>query len=353
MSLMKDVISFAERHLKSTSRTNIQLVDKFFMFDALEIKSDYSSKHSKIKELEEEFIKKKDFASLIALKLFKYHTSTDMIKKSNNDVYYHIRNVYKERKRTTYYIEDNDFTHLLTITYKAKENSNFFEIFKYNKNLIEKFKRGFKRLRAYFKKMKIAKVKYIAVREVTEKLTIHFHVLIKLPSKFREDFKKMIELLSGWFETEQNGIDLKYLKNSERKKAVKYISKYMNKGKHAIVGMIEDTKIIVYEKKALMLSMFARIYSYSYKNKVKIKRHKASKVYRTNETTERVEKETSEIEKLNYDKFSKLLRKFVFLEYIRFYARERLQALEEDIEFKETDLSQYQYFDDYENAVDF
>lgn len=350
---MKDIINFANTYLKSTSTTNIQEVDKFFIFDALEIKSNYTSKHSKIKELEKEFIEKKDLASLIALKLFKYHTSTDMIKKSNNDVYYYIRSVYKERKRTTYYIEDNDFTHLLTITYKAKENNNFFEIFEYNKELIEKFRTGFKRLRAYFKKNNLEKIKYIAVREITEKLTIHFHILIKLPLKFRENFKKMIKLLAKWFETAENGIDLKYLKTNERKTAVKYVSKYMNKGKNTLAGMIKDTKILAYEKTALMLSMFSRIYSYSYKSKVKIKRHKASKVYRTDEKIERVEKKTSDIEKIDNDTFSKLLRKFVFLEYIRFYARERLQALEEDIEFKETDLSQYQYFDDYENAVDF
>lgn len=352
MSTIKDIINFANTYLKSTATTNIQEIDRFFIFDALIIKSDYQSKHSKIKELEKEFIEKKDLASLIAIKLFKYHTSTEIIIKSNNDKYYYIKSIYKERKRTRYYIEDNDFTHLLTITYKAKENSNFFEIYEHNKSIIEKFKEGFKRLRAYFKKMKLEKIKYIAAREITEKLTIHFHVLIKLPEKFRRDFKKMIQLMARWFETAENGIDLKYLKINERKKATRYISKYMNKGKHTIAGMISDTKILVYEKNALMLSMFSKMYSYSYSNKVKIKRHKASKVYRTDEKTERIERKTSDIEKIDNNISSKLLEKFVLLEYIRYYAKERFKKLE-DVEYKETDLSQYQYFDDYENAVDF
>lgn len=352
MSLIREIIDFANTHLKSTSTTNIREIDKFFIFDALEIRSIYKSKHSKIKELEKDFIERKDLSSLLALKLFKYHTSTDIIKKSNNNVYYHIKSIYKERKRTTYYIEDNSFTHLLTVTYKAKENSNFFEIYEYNKKLIQKFRKGFNRLRAYFKKNGLEKIKYIAVREATEKLTLHFHVLIRFPKKFREDFRKMIKLLANWFETAENGIDIKYLKISERKSAIKYIAKYMNKGKESTIGMIGDSKIIVYNKTALMLSMIQRIYSYSYSNKVKIKRHRTSKAYKTDKTIEeKAERETSEIKKLDRNMFSDLLKKFTFLEYLRFYARENLKTHEKEIEFRETELPQYQFFED--QVIDF
>lgn len=334
------IIEEAKELLKSNIRNNIQKIKNYYVFDALHFKTKIQSKKPKIRDIEKDIFKRRDLSSLLLLTLAKDYTETN-IYIQNQKGYFIFKNFYKEYKRTKYFIEFEDATHFLTITYRAKETEDIFEKIEYNRELKEKVGKGFRRMRQYFKKYYKKGLKYIKVEEFTKKGTIHFHTLIKLPEKFREDFKEMIKKLKKWFETEENGIDLKYLKINERKNAVKYIAKYLNFINEHSIKEIENTKIFVISEEKILYNATKRRLSYSLKERPKITRYKTSElIYADKEDkSENKDISTLKIFNRNIEKFEdekekeEILKEFKKLEWIRYEIKEEIEKrkIEEEI----------------------
>lgn len=189
--------------------------------------------------------------NLIALYKFKFENGNH-ITVSNSEYIYNIISTYKERHRTiTYPANDSFFTHLVTITYSNLLTTSIFRIIQRNKEIIKKVNQAIRRIRAYIQKWiknrlkKIIKDKkklnetvrkytnkifgYFKVYELHESNHIHVHFLMKLPKFIRNmPFKIIIKKFATWFETAENGVDIKFLKKGKRY-AQRYVTKYLNK----------------------------------------------------------------------------------------------------------------------------
>jgi hypothetical protein len=240
---------------------NILEAEEFFIFDSIKpsLNINLLKQYLTFQEFYKQSKKEKKLNNLICLFFYKYKTITKItITKENETI--EIHNTYKELSRVISYPTDNDFTHLLTITYKHKrhngiltQDKRIFEIMKDNEVIRERINKGIHRLRSYIRKKlrdnlkkKIRNkemlnkeinrliniiFKYFKTYETHKTGHLHTHMLIKLPRFITNlDFKEIIKKLANWFDTEIQGIDLKRLKKTgDKNRAKRYILKYMYK----------------------------------------------------------------------------------------------------------------------------
>jgi hypothetical protein len=240
---------------------NILEAEEFFIFDSIKpsLNINLLKQYLTYQEFYKQSKKEKKLNNLICLFFYKYKTITKItITKENETI--EIHNTYKELSRVISYPTDNDFTHLLTITYKHKrhngiltQDKRIFEIMKDNEVIRERINKGIHRLRSYIRKKlrdnlkkKIRNkemlnkeinrliniiFKYFKTYETHKTGHLHTHMLIKLPRFITNlDFKEIIKKLANWFDTEIQGIDLKRLKKTgDKNRAKRYILKYMYK----------------------------------------------------------------------------------------------------------------------------
>ncbi|MBX0312518.1 MAG: hypothetical protein JHC31_12230 [Sulfurihydrogenibium sp.] len=203
-----------------------------------------------LRRLYEYSIKKQILDNIISIFKFKFENANHIIK-SNEDFIFDVINPYKERSRMITYPENDDFTHLITITYQNLLTNSIFEIIERNRQIIKKVNRGIRRLREYIKKWLRDRLKrvikdreelnrtvrkktreifnYFKVYELHESNYIHAHMLIKLPAFIRNmPFQEIIRKFAKWFDTAENGIDIKYLKKG-KETAKRYVVKYLMK----------------------------------------------------------------------------------------------------------------------------
>jgi hypothetical protein len=203
-----------------------------------------------LRRLYEYSIEKQILDNLISIFKFKFENANHIIK-SNEDFIFDVINPYKERFRTITYPENDDFTHMASITYQNLLTNSIFEIIERNRQIIKKVNRGIRRLREYIKKWLRDRLKriiknreelnrtvrkktreifnYFKVYELHESNYIHAHILIKLPAFIRNmPFEEIINKFAKWFDTTKQGIDLKYLKKN-KENAKKYVIKYLMK----------------------------------------------------------------------------------------------------------------------------
>lgn len=206
------------------------IVEYILMYEILDLQSFYeASKRTNSVE------------NLIASFFWKYQTGT-LIKILNKErtYLYEILAFFKERQRVDIDFDEKQFKYSITITYKHPEIRHPTFIMNYNQLLIDKTNRGIHRASMYFFKMFKDELKdeikdpkklneeakrlrdeffrYIKIYETHESGYIHVHMLASFPKQFTKDFKKMIEMLASWFETDLNGIDIKYINKNDRKK---------------------------------------------------------------------------------------------------------------------------------------
>jgi len=240
---------------------NYLITDDFVIFDNIkptittDLKNQYLTLHGFYKYSREN----KKLENIISIFKYKFETITK-IRTKKEDKTISIYNPYKEFSRVITYPETNDFTHLLTITYRHGEGTTehnskneIFNIMEDNRKLRKKVNNGIHRIRSYiYKKLKDElkkkfnnkellnkKVrelknivfKYFKVYELHQSNHLHAHFLIKLPHFItKKDFKEIIKKIADWFETEKQGIDLKRLKTgNDRNRARRYVLKYMFK----------------------------------------------------------------------------------------------------------------------------
>jgi hypothetical protein len=261
------------------------------------------------------YLRKGAYAELIALFHFKFCHFVK-VRVHKNDTIHYFENPYRERSRLISYPVDTDYNFFLTITYRSPFPAgydNVMEIVRYNQTLNEKIKRGFKRMRDYFRRRfylnikaelealspstfysfygffpikedikELAKFeanrrlrefyKYFRVYEVHKSNVIHCHALMKFPDWFCNfDFQEMISMLASWFETEPNGIQLDRIsprRNVKGSGSVKsYILKYMFKqfkeDNLFAVDRPDGSTVYVLKTSAFVLNMLPRIISYS------------------------------------------------------------------------------------------
>jgi hypothetical protein len=188
--------------------------------------------------------------NLISIFKFRFENGNHAIV-SNDEWIFNIISAYKERYRTITYPENDDFTHLVTITYSNLLTAGIFEIIARNREIIKRVNRGIRRLREYIKKRlkdrfkKIIKDRkilnefvkkktkeifnYFKVYELHDSNYIHAHMLIKLPVLIRNmPFEEIIRKFAKWFDTAENGVDIKFLRKG-RRYAKRYVTKYLNK----------------------------------------------------------------------------------------------------------------------------
>jgi hypothetical protein len=203
-----------------------------------------------LNRLYEYSIEKGILENLISIFKFKFENAIHIIT-SNSQYIFDVINPYKERYRTITYPENDDFTHLITITYRNLLTVGILGIIARNREIIKKVNRGIRRLREYIKKWLRDKLKryikdreelnrivrkkvreifsYFKVYELHESNYIHVHILIKLPAFIRNmPFETIIKKFAKWFDTEEIGVDIKYLKKGKGT-AKRYVVKYLTK----------------------------------------------------------------------------------------------------------------------------
>jgi len=320
---------------------NYIITDDYIIFD--NIKPNISLKPDKYLTLQDFYKqskREKRLDNLICLFFYKFKTITK-IKTIKDNKIINIYNPYKELSRLITYPEDNDFSHLLTITYSHKLRHSIFEIMEDNEHFRKKVNNGIHRMRNYiYKKLKdqikkkikdkeivnkkvkeLKKVvfKYFKVYELHKSNHLHAHILIKLPDFITKlDFKEILLKFSKWFETEINGIDLKRLLKSKGRNAKRYVLKYMFKQyKNDNVFYVENEKkekIYFINKSSIIRNDIPRIISRS--RNVKTKKFKPFFTIEKIEL-ESKEKEIREINRFeleilqkNYEDFKDILKDF-------------------------------------------
>jgi hypothetical protein len=301
---------------KFSTSNNFSIYDDYIIFDSLfpsflgysitPLNMDFRKffKHS---------LKKSLLKNLLSLYFFKFQHLTKINVFKDNKIF-HFTNPYKEFSRVVSYPVDNDFDFFLTITFKNPLKGQNFDIFKtisFNDYINELSKKGFKRMRDYFrrhyqlelkrklynmnlqelelifgfvptsediekyiksevKKFISVNYKYFKVYEVHKSNVLHIHCLIKFPEFFiNMDFQDMIEKIASWFETEKNGVELDRIrKNKNGFYNIKsYILKYMNKqflpDNLFYVENENKEKIYLLKTSAFITNFISRLISYS------------------------------------------------------------------------------------------
>jgi len=320
---------------------NYIITNDYIVFDNIKpninIKTD---KYLTLRDFYKESKREKRLDNLICLFFYKFKTITKITKIKDNKII-NIYNPYKELSRLITYPEDNDFTHLLTITYSHTLRNSIFEIMEDNEHFRKKVNKGIHRIRNYvYKKLKdqikrkitdkgilnekvkgLKKVvfKYFKVYELHKSNHLHAHILIKLPDFITKlDFHEIISKLSKWFDTTEQGIDLKRLLKSKGRNVKRYVLKYMFKQyKNDNVFYVENEKkekIYLINKNSIIRNDIPRIISRS--RNVKTKRFKPFFAIEKIEL-ESKEKEIREINRFeleilqkNYEDFKEILKDF-------------------------------------------
>jgi hypothetical protein len=257
-------------------------------------------------------LKKGSLSNLLSLFHFKFQHLVKIDFFKDNSIY-HFRNPYRERGRVISYPLDCDFTHFITITFKNPLKGSDFDVLKvvsFNDYINEVSKRGFKRMRDFFRRhyqlelkkelydMSVADLetlfgfvpsgndlkeyinqetkrfidenfKYFKVFEVHKSGVLHIHALVKFPQFFMGwNFQDMIRKVADWFETEKNGIEIdKIYKGKNGSGSVKsYILKYMNKQfqlDNLVCVEREEDNIFVLKTSAFIVNFLSRLVSYS------------------------------------------------------------------------------------------
>jgi hypothetical protein len=334
---------------------NILETEEFFIFDSIKPSLNISllKQHLTLQNFYKQSKKEKRLDNIICLYFYKYKTITKL-KITKEDETIEIHNSYKEYSRQISYPRNNDFTHLLTITYRHKNNlasmgilertqySKIFEIMKDNEAIRERIKRGIHRLRNYIRKkikdalkkkirnkkllnkeinrLKDIIFKYFKVHETHASGHLHTHILIKLPKFITNlDFKEIIKKMAVWFETESQGIDLKRLKKSKDKnRAKRYVLKYMfkqfNNDNVFYVENEKKEKIYFIRKDAIIKNDIPRLISKSrnvkterFKPNFKFKREKNKEKQKEKKEATRTERE---LIKRHYGEFKEILKDF-------------------------------------------
>jgi hypothetical protein len=273
--------------------------------------------------------------NLISIFKFKFENANQIIK-SNEEFIFDVINAYKERFRTIIYPTDNDFTHLITITYKNLLTDSIFTIIEKNRLIIKKINNGIRRYRVYVKKKlkdrlkksikdkEILKrtidklmdrtFKYFKVYELHESNYIHAHILVKMPAILRNlPFEQIIRKFASWFETEQHGVDIKYLKRG-KENAKKYVIKYLTKqftNENLFFVINEHGEVFNFIKKnAIIRNDIKRMTSRS--RNVKVKKYKPLIKFeklenRNNEKISHFDLIELEITQKNYEEFKDLI----------------------------------------------
>jgi hypothetical protein len=298
--------------------------------------------------------------NLISIFKFKFENANHIIK-SNEEFIFDVINTYKERFRTIIYTEDNDFTHLITITYKNLLTDSIFTIIEKNRLIIKKTNKAMRRLRVYVKKtlkdrlkksIKDKEVlnktvnklmnkifKYFKVYELHDSNYIHVHILVKMPPVLRNlPFRDIVSKFAKWFETEENGVDIKYLKKNKGN-AKKYVIKYLTKqftNDNMFFVMNEHGEVFNFIKKsAIIRNDIKRMISRS--RNVKVKKYKPTIKFEkveniNNEKISKFDLIEIEITQKNYEDFKELIIDFENLKEIK--ARNRIKCKEpEEIEW--------------------
>jgi len=338
MGLTKSYLAFINT-IGSYGLSNYKISDKYIIYDALDLT--FFDNVYNLKKFYDYSVKHKKLDNLLALFQFKYSHSYDAkISKDNN--IYEVKTYFKERFRTITYPKDNDFTHLLTVTYSFNLSSsifNFFDVLIHNQVVKEKVKLGLKRFSEYVRKtikdklkkkirdkqilnsmtrkIKNKSFKYFLVYELHDSLALHVHILIKLPQFLRQKrFEEIINKLSTWFDTTRQGIDLKRLKHSKGSNTAKrYVLKYLFKqfyNDNLFYVTKNNEKIYFVNIKALVINDLARLVSRS--RNVNVGRYK-QRIINKVENKENIEIKqfdlvSDEITEKNYNEFSKYLIDF-------------------------------------------
>jgi hypothetical protein len=328
--------------------SNILEAEEFFIFDSIKPSINTSLLKLTFQAFYKQSKEEKNLNNLICLYFYKYRTITKITITSKNEII-EIHNPYKEFSRVISYPTDNDFTHLLTITYRHSINAIFekseynkiFKIIKDNEIIREKINKGIHRLRSYIRKKikdslkKKIRNKELLNKEISRLLNIifkyyktyemhqtghlHTHILVKLPRFITNlDFKEIIKKLANWFDTEMQGIDLKQLKKPEDKnKAKRYVLKHMYKRFYENLFYVENEKkekIYLLRKNALIKNDIPRMVSKSrnvktekYKPNFKIERKKNIEQKKKKREITRIKRELT---KRDYKEFKRYLKNF-------------------------------------------
>lgn len=288
-----------------------------------------------------------DLENLLALSFWKGKTATE-IKTTNKEKthLYEFTSYYKETKRSYKTINAEDFTHMITITFP---HPTFIKhpIFtmNYNEILRSFINQGLQRQRVYIekkyedklkrvisdpqkrretaKKLKKENFQYSKTYEIHENGFLHVHFLMKLPPFLRSrNFKELINLFAKWYNTKPIGVDIKYLKKKNRKRASNYVNKYLRKQyqEPALKYTIDPDGIMYYliDKKRFYLNDIPRIQSYSRnckKNEIKI--YKAQKCISVRELGDNEEDKTIKEYPYTYIKAERISTKIDFIDYLR------------------------------------
>jgi hypothetical protein len=302
---------------KFSNSNNFKIFDDFIIYDSLMpsfLEYPLTPVNLDFRKFFKYSIKKSSISNLLSLFHFKFQHLTKIDVFKDNKIY-HFKMSYRERSRTISYPLDNDFDFFLTITFRNPFKDKEFDIFKtvsFNDYINEVTKKGFKRMRDYFRRryqlqlkkklygMDISQLeelfgfvpstedidnyiksevkelmnknfKYFRVYEVHKSNVIHIHALVKFPDFFTSlDFQEMIEKIASWFQTERNGIELDRIRKSNKKSSSKvksYILKYMNKqfqtDNLVYVENEKQEKIYILKTSAFVLNFVNRIISYS------------------------------------------------------------------------------------------
>jgi len=336
MGLTKSYLAFINT-VQSYGLSNYKITDNYIIFDALDLK--FFDDVYTFKKFYDYSVRHRILDNLIALFQFKYYHSYDAkISKDNN--IYEFKTYFKERYRVITYPKDNDFTHLMTVTYSFNLSSSIFDVLVHNQIIKEKVKLGLKRFSEYVRKtikdklkrkikdkqvlnslvrkLKNKSFKYFLVYELHDTLALHVHILVKLPNFLRQKkFEEIISKFSSWFNTTKQGIDLKRLKRSKGSNSAKrYVLKYLFKQFHGsnlfYVTNKNNEKIYFVNKKALVINDLSRLISRS--RNVSVGRYK-NRVINKVENKENIEIKqfdlvSDEITEKQYNEFSQYLIDF-------------------------------------------
>jgi hypothetical protein len=127
---------------------NYIITDDYIIFDSIKPTLDlnFDRQYITLQEFYKKSKEKKRLDNLICLFFYKFKTITK-ITKTKEDKIIDIYNPYKELSRVILYPTDNDFTHLITVSYSHSLSNNIFEIMEANRIFRKKFNRGIHRLR--------------------------------------------------------------------------------------------------------------------------------------------------------------------------------------------------------------
>jgi len=341
-------------------KSNYLIGDKYIIFNdtkaIIPVRFRKSNKLD-LKRLYEYSVDKRIFDNLISIFKFKFENANNIIR-SNDNFIFDVINTYKERYRTITYPENNDFTHLITITYQNLLIDNIFEIIQRNREIIKKINKGIRRLRAYIKKYLKDKLKrYIKDREVLNRTVrkktneifsyfkvyelhnsnyIHAHILIKLPAFIRNmPFEEIINKFAKWFDTATNGVDIKFLKKN-KENAKRYVIKYLMKqftNDNLFYVMNENGEIFNFIKKdAIIRNDIKRMISRS--RNIQVKRYRPLLKFEKSENLNKEKISKFEIIELeitqkNYEEFKDFVLDFERLKEQRERNRKKFKEPEE------------------------